>query len=189
MIPPQLVSGVVIASFALFMLVAQVTRMRNVARRGASIRRVGGIAHVATYFFWLPYVVVAVRPGPSLEPPAVAVWFALALTVGGVLIALWAVATLGEQYDLTLEIHTGHELVRRGPYGIVRHPIYSGLATHSIGAILATGNLVFAVGTLLVTFPVFVMRARAEERLLRQELGPDYERYAREVPMLVPGLR
>lgn len=184
-----IVAGIVIASFGLFMLVAQAARMRNVVRRGASTRRAGGIAHAAAYFFWLPYVVVWLRPGPSVEPPALVLWLGLALAVAGVAFALWALATLGEHYDLTLEIHEGHEVVRAGPYGMVRHPIYTGLALHSTGAMLATGNVLFIAGTLIVTFPLFVMRARTEERLLRQELGAEYERYAREVPMLVPRLR
>ncbi len=187
MIPYPLVAGVVIASFVLFMVVAQVTRTRNVAHRGASMRRAGGVAHTATYLFWLPYLVVWLRPGPSLDPAPLVVWAGLALSVGGIVFALWAMATLGEHYDLTLEIHGGHEVVRSGPYAIVRHPIYTGLAIHSIGAMLATENLLFTLGTLVVTFPIFVLRARIEERLLREELGSDYERYAREVPMLVPG--
>lgn len=188
MIPPTLASAAVIASFAVFMVAAQLVRARNVARRGASVRRARGIADSATYFFWLPYVVVWLRPGPSVDPGAVAV-AGVALAVAGIAFALWAMATLGEHYDLTLEVHRAHAVVRDGPYGIVRHPIYTGLAIHSLGAILATGNLVFALGTLLVTFPIFVLRARAEERLLRAELRGDYDAYAREVPMLIPFVR
>ena len=187
MIPTAIVSAIVIASFGIFMLVAQLTRSRNVARRGASTRRASGIAHTATYFFWLPYLVVWMRPGPSFDVPLIVVWIGLVLAVAGIAFALWAMRTLGEHYDLTLEIHGGHRVVREGPYAMVRHPIYTGLAIHSIGAVLATGNALFIAGTLLVTFPLFVMRARVEERLLRDELGDEYVRYARDVPMLIPG--
>jgi protein-S-isoprenylcysteine O-methyltransferase Ste14 len=83
-------------------------------------------------------------------------------------------------------VHGGHEVVRRGPYSLVRHPIYTGLAVHFIGACLATGNLILVAGTLLVSFPALYQRAAAEETLLRRELGDAYESYAREVPMLVP---
>lgn len=183
------VSAIIIASFAAFMAVAQVSRARAIARRGPSLRRAGGIADLATYFFWLPYLVVWLRPGPTLVLHEALGWLGLALAVGGVVFAVSAVATLGRHYDLKLELHAGHEVVRRGPYGVVRHPIYTGLAIHSLGACLATGNLLFIVGTLAITFPIFVARALAEERLLREEFGAEYERYAREVPMLVPGLR
>jgi protein-S-isoprenylcysteine O-methyltransferase Ste14 len=94
--------------------------------------------------------------------------------------------TLGRHYDLVLEVHAGHELVRTGPFAWVRHPVYTGLAIHFIGACLATGNVLLILGTLLVTFPAFYARARAEERLLREQFGGEYDRYAKEVGMLVP---
>jgi len=103
-----------------------------------------------------------------------------------VAIALWSIVTLGRHYDLVLEIHADHQLVRGGPFAMVRHPVYSGLALHFVGACVATGNVVLAAGTLLVTFPSFWIRARAEEVLLRERFGGEYDRYAREVPMLVP---
>lgn len=183
------VSAVVIASFAAFMVVAQLARARAIARRGGSERRARGIADTATYFFWLPYLVVWLRPGPSLAVAEALVWIGLAGAVGGVLFALAAIAALGRHYDLTLEVHREHELVRTGPYRVVRHPVYTGLAVHSLGACFATGNVLFIVGTLAVTFPIFVARARIEERLMRETFGSEYDRYAREVPMLVPGLR
>ena len=46
-----------------------------------------------------------------------------------------------------------------------------------------------SVGTLFVTLPTFVIRAQAEEQLLREQFGAAYDRYAEEVPMLVPGPR
>jgi len=63
------------------------------------------------------------------------------------------------------------------------------LALHFIGACLATGNVLLGVGTLFVTLPTFVIRAQAEEQLLRERFGAAYDRYADEVPMLVPGPR
>ncbi|HZP95976.1 MAG TPA: isoprenylcysteine carboxylmethyltransferase family protein [Candidatus Limnocylindria bacterium] len=186
---PDLAAAIVIASFAVFGLVAQVARARAVATRGASRRRARGIADTATDFFWLPYLVVWLRPGPTLALPAAAMWLGVGLAVAGVVFALAAIAALGRHYDLTLEVHGGHELVRRGPYAIVRHPVYAGLAVHSLGACLATGNLLFVAGTLAITLPIFVARARVEEGLMRDEFGAEYDRYAREVPMLIPGLR
>jgi hypothetical protein len=117
-IPPAIASATVIATFGLFMVVAQVVRTRNVARRGASTRRAEGIAHTATYFFWLPYLIIWLRVGPSLDPPPASVWIGLALASAGIAFALWAMATLGEHYDLTLEIHGGHRVVREGPCAI-----------------------------------------------------------------------
>ena len=188
MIPRDLVSIVIVAAGFVFIVSAQVARGRAVARRGASVRVATGVAQWLPYFFWVPYVVAAARIGPEIDVGDAARALGLALCVGGVGVALWAIATLGRHYDLVLEIHAGHEIVRRGPFALVRHPVYTGLALHFIGACLATGNLLLAAGTLLVTFPTLWIRARAEEQLLRAEFGDEYDRYTRDVPMLVPGV-
>jgi protein-S-isoprenylcysteine O-methyltransferase Ste14 len=138
------------------------------------------------YFFWVPYVVIALRPGPELDLPDGLRWIGVALSLLGIAFSLWAMVTLGRHYDLVLEVHQDHELVRRGPYALVRHPVYTGLGLHFAGACLATGNLLLIAGTLLVSYPAFYARARAEERLLRGRFGAEYEKYAQEVPMLVP---
>ena len=137
------------------------------------------------YFFWVPYLVIALRPGPEAQVPEVLAWVGIALSVLGVAFSLWAIVTLGRHYDLVLEVHQDHELVRRGPYALVRHPVYTGLALHFAGVCLATGNVLLIAGTLLVSFPAFYLRARAEEALLRERFGAEYEKYAQEVPMLV----
>jgi protein-S-isoprenylcysteine O-methyltransferase Ste14 len=181
-----LVAGVVIASFVAYAVVAYATLSRARARRGRSLARAGGFAANAPYFVWVPYVVVALRPGPELPVPETLRWLGLALAVAGCTFAIWAARTLGEHFDVELEVHERHEVVRRGPYALVRHPVYSGLALHFVGACLATGNLILIAGTALVSFPAFYVRAAAEERLLRGQLGDAYDSYAREVPMLLP---
>ena len=183
---PSLVTLVSVAGIVTFMTVAQLSRARGLARRGETLARSRGLAHYVAYFFVVPYVVIAARPGPELDVPEPLRWVGLALVVLGIAFALWAIATLGRHYDLELEIHRDHELVRTGPYRLVRHPIYTGLGLHFAGACLATGNLLLIAGTLLVTYPALFLRAKTEERLLREQFGAAYDAYAREVGMLVP---
>jgi protein-S-isoprenylcysteine O-methyltransferase Ste14 len=151
-----------------------------------TLRTAGGLAALVPYFFPVPYVVIALRPGPEVAIPEAARWLGVALSLVGIAFSLWAMVTLGRHYDLVLEVHADHELVRRGPYALVRHPLYTGLGLHFAGACLATGNVLLIAGTLLVSYPAFYLRARAEEALLRERLGAEYAKYAREVPMLVP---
>ena len=181
-----LVTIVSVASIVTFMLVAQLSRARGIARRGETLARSGGLAHYVAYFFFLPYVMIAARPGPEIDVAEPLRWIGLALIVAGVAFSIWAIATLGRHYDLELEIHRDHELVRSGPYRIVRHPVYTGLALHFVGACLATENLLLIAGTLVATFPALYLRAATEERLLRQRFGAAYDEYARHVRMLVP---
>ena len=170
----------------MFIVSAQLAQRRALSRRGATVRTAGGLAALVPYFFWVPYVVIALGPGPEVDVPDALRWVGVALTVFGVAFALGSIATLGRHYDLVLEVHQDHELVRRGPYALVRHPVYTGLGLHFAGACLATGNLLLIAGTVLVSYPAFYARARAEERLLRDQFGAAYEEYARRVPMLVP---
>ena len=185
----ELVAAVVLGSFAVYITVAQLARSRGIRARGRTTERAIGFAQSSPVFVFIPYLIVLVRPGPELPFGDAVRSVGLVLAVAGVAFALWAMRTLGRHFDVELEVHEGHEVIEHGPYALVRHPIYTGLALHFIGACLATGNLLLIAGTLGASFPAFYLRAAAEERLLRGRLGPAYDAYARRVAMLVPGLR
>lgn len=182
----ELVAPLTVGSIVAYLAVALTVRGRSLRARGPSLRREGGAAALLPYLVPVPYLVVALRPGPELAVPEPWRWVGLGFVVAGAAFAAWAAITLGRHFDIEVEFHAGHEVVRRGPYGLVRHPVYSGLGLHLLGACLATGNLLMLAGTLLVAIPAFYLRASVEERLLREELGLAYDDYAREVGMLVP---
>lgn len=182
----QLIAATSIGSFAIYITFAGRVRARARARGRKTVARGGALAQALPYLVWIPYVVIALRPGPELPVPDLLRWIGLALVVAGMAFSMWAAATLGRHFDLDVEIHEGHAVVDYGPFAIVRHPVYFGLAVHFLGACLATGNLLLVAGTLFGTFPALYARAAAEERLLREALGPAYDAYARRVPMLVP---
>lgn len=181
-----LVAAVAIGAIAGYLALALAVRRRSIRERGPSLRREGGAAAWLPYFLPVPYLVVALRPGPELAVTETWRWVGLALVVAGAAFSAWAALTLGRHFDTEVEFHAGHEVVRRGPYALVRHPVYTGLALHLLGACVATGNLLLIAGTLFGAIPAFYLRASVEERLLRTELGPAYEAYARDVGMLVP---
>ena len=111
-----------------------------------------------------------------------------ALTVAGTLFTWWARIHLGRFWSNAITRKEGHRVIDTGPYGLVRHPIYTGL----IGAMLATGiaigTITALLGTLLITFGLW-RKARMEEGFLTTELGADaYGAYCRRVPMLIPFL-
>ena len=187
-VTPSTVTFLSVASAVTFMVVAQVSRARGLARRGDTLARSRGLAHYIAYFFVVPYLVIGARPGPELDIAEPLRWVGAVGIVAGVAFSLWSIAALGRHYDLELEIHRDHELVRTGPYRFVRHPVYTGLGLHFAGACLATGNLLLIAGTLLVTYPALYLRAKIEERLLRERFGATYDEYARRVGILVPFL-
>ena len=60
------------------------------------------------------------------------------LTFGGIFFAWWARIHLGRLWSGSITRKEGHHVVDTGPYGLVRHPIYTGL----IGATIATATAV-----------------------------------------------
>ncbi len=184
--PPGLVTVVAAGSMLAYLSLAGAIRRRALAGGRESVARAGGPARWLPFFIFVPYVVIALRRGPELDLPDAVRWLGLAIILAGPAFSFWSASTLGSEFDLDVEVHGDHRIIDRGPYAIVRHPVYLGIAVHFIGACLATGNLVLVLGTLFVTFPALYARASAEERLLRDSLGPAYTAYARRVPMLVP---
>jgi protein-S-isoprenylcysteine O-methyltransferase Ste14 len=100
-----------------------------------------------------------------------------------------AVFTLGKQWRWDAALIEDHELVQSGPYALVRHPIYASV----IAMLLATGFAVsgwaqFAIAAVLVIAGTEI-RVRAEERLLANRFGPQFNAYRARVPAYVPFLR
>ncbi len=99
-----------------------------------------------------------------------------------------AVRTLGKQWSLTARVLAEHKLVTSGPYRLVRNPIYTGMLGMLLASILAGSQWWVAVPSVLVFFVGTLIRVRAEERLLRESFGAQYDDYARRVPALIPFL-
>src|SRR5215470_15927987 len=71
---------------------------------------------------------------------AAAEWIGVILLAAGLAVAAWARAHLGRNWSSTVTLMQDHELIRTGPYGIVRHPIYTGLLTAILGTAVAQGQ-------------------------------------------------
>jgi protein-S-isoprenylcysteine O-methyltransferase Ste14 len=69
-----------------------------------------------------------------------------------------------------IQVEAGQRVITDGPYGVVRHPMYTGFAFMILGTPLALGSWVALVPALLI-IPVLVFRLRDEERTLTRELA------------------
>lgn len=112
----------------------------------------------------------------------------VALLVVSTGFTLWARATLGTMWTSAAVIKDDHRLRTDGPYGITRHPIYTGLLGMLAGTALIDGLgqwvAFFLLGVLLIG-----LKIQAEERLLGRALGTAHHQYRQRVPLLIPRLR
>ena len=139
--------------------------------------------------FLMPLTARVLGAGPLYDLGNWGTYLLALVTVFGISFTWWARIHLGRFWSNAITHKEDHRIIDTGPYGMVRHPIYTGL----IVAILATGVAVATwtalLGALFISFGEW-QKARMEEGFLSVELGQEaYRSYSRRVPMIVPFLR
>ena len=114
-------------------------------------------------------------------------WIGAAVTVAGLLFAVWARRHLASNWSSAVTIKEDHELITTGPYGLVRHPIYTGILAGFLGSAIALSQVRGIVGFLLI-FLVLWAKLRMEEEWMRSQFGETYAAYAKRTAALVPYL-
>jgi protein-S-isoprenylcysteine O-methyltransferase Ste14 len=116
-------------------------------------------------------------------------WSMVALAAIGFAFTWWARVHLGRMWSRWVVRKADHRIIQTGPYALVRHPIYTGISLAIVAAAVMAGNAFAYLGAALMIFS-FYLKAKLEERFLREELGAEaYDGYARRVPMLIPFLK
>jgi protein-S-isoprenylcysteine O-methyltransferase Ste14 len=140
-------------------------------------------------------LIFAIKSGRSSDPfrlwtlPGVLRWFMPALCIVGFAFAWWARLHLGKLWSAFVTRKTDHRIIDTGPYGIVRHPIYTGIILAMFAVAILKGTIYGMAGAFIGAFG-FWIKARLEERFLGQQLGVEaYDSYRRRVPMLIPFFR
>ena len=112
-------------------------------------------------------------------------WSGVGLLGGGLGFTVWARVHLGRNWSGTVTLKEGHELIRSGPYGWVRHPIYTGLLVALLGCAIARG----AVGSLIgvaICVAALIRKLRIEERWMGERFGAEYTSYSNTTAALLP---
>jgi protein-S-isoprenylcysteine O-methyltransferase Ste14 len=129
--------------------------------------------------YWWPF------PASPTGEVALAV-VAVILSFASSLLCVRAIQTLGKQWTYEARVIQGHELITSGPYAVVRNPIYLGM----FGLMVSVGLVFTTWWALLIGVVVFLIgnqiRIRAEEQLLRETFGSQFDDYARRVPAFFP---
>ena len=150
---------------------------KRVARREALASKVlhMAIMTAALALVFPPLPILGGLPvGPlswRFAPPSpVIAWAGLALTAAGNAFAVWARLLLGGNWSSTVTVKQDHSLIRRGPYAIVRHPIYAGFLLALLGTALVLGQWRGLAG-LVLAFLGWRMKSRLEETFLSAQFG------------------
>jgi protein-S-isoprenylcysteine O-methyltransferase Ste14 len=109
----------------------------------------------------------------------------LLLVFVGIAFSIWSRFQLGGNWSGAVTVKQGHTLICRGPYTIVRHPIYAGFLLALLGVALIVGEVrgLLGVGVLFLSF---WLKSRIEERFMLEQFGTDYRRYQQQVKALIP---
>ena len=174
------------AIFFVYWFVAAFRVKRTVERSGGLWWRIVTIA-LLLLFFMRPGGAVSWVGGSRVIIPPSAVMHVLACIVVaiGLVIAVWARTVIGRNWSGLVVFKEGHELVQRGPYHYVRHPIYSGLLLMVLGTALLKGR----VDGFVVFAAVFIgllIKSRMEERLMTRHFPDAYPAYRGRVKGLIP---
>jgi protein-S-isoprenylcysteine O-methyltransferase Ste14 len=111
---------------------------------------------------------------------------AIVLTLAGATFAILGVTGLGPALTASPVPRKQAPLVTTGVYGLVRHPIYTGLVVGGLGLALF-GASPWHVGMWLALVVLLSAKARWEERMLIAA-HPDYRDYAARVGRFLPGV-
>src|SRR5262249_39684124 len=98
---------------------------------------------------------------------------------------VWARRHLGRNWSGAITVAEEHQLVRSGPYRVLRHPIYSAMIAMFVGSALAIGEWHSLIGLVLIMI-AYARKIPLEERSLREVFGASYDEYRKASWALIP---
>jgi protein-S-isoprenylcysteine O-methyltransferase Ste14 len=112
-------------------------------------------------------------------------WTGLSIQTAAVALGIWARRVLGSHWSGEITIKVDHQLIRSGPYRLVRHPIYTAWLGMFAATAIVSGQIHGLIGFAMAAF-AYWRKIRLEEANLKNAFGSDYEAYRRETWALVP---
>lgn len=109
----------------------------------------------------------------------------LSLTAVGYAGTLWCYAAMGSAWRIGVNHQEKNSLITRGPYGFVRHPIYSFQIVMLTGGICLLPTLL-SITILVVHLVCVVIKAVDEESYLLTVHGNEYRDYIKRTGRLIP---
>jgi protein-S-isoprenylcysteine O-methyltransferase Ste14 len=175
--------------FVLFGVYWDLIAGRNAAPAKSSESRVSRLFHlvlvngaILLLFLRVPGLTGRWLPVTSFLLPA-----GVVIQAAFILLAVWARHHLGRNWSGAVTAKVDHQLIRSGPYRLVRHPIYTAVLGMDTGIALASGEWHALVGIAMIVV-AYWRKIQLEEQNLSNLFGADYDAYRRDSWALIPWL-
>lgn len=139
---------------------------------------------------WLPLVTAATIL-PALAQTIIS-WLGVAILASGLVFMIGGWYSLGECFTTDAEVLDKHTIRKTGLLKYVMHPAYSGIIQSLLGAAVASISGPAILFTLFVVMPLWLNRAKYEEKLMIETFGQSYKEYGEElkwrrlIPKVIP---
>ena len=145
-----------------------------------------GLLFLGMFFVPIAYAATDWLDFANYTLPSWAGWLGVLLLAGAIFVFWRAHADLGLNWSPTLEIREKHELITRGIYGMIRHPMYASQWLWVIAQPLLLQNWIAGFLNLLIFIPFYFLRVQAEEKLMVEQFGEQYRSYMQKVGAVLP---
>lgn len=93
---------------------------------------------------------------------------------------------LKTSYSQEIVIKKNHQLITSGIHKTIRHPQYLSQVLSDLGLGIALCSYLAVPIVLLVELPLFVLRARKEEELLKEYFNEEFDEYKKNSSFMIP---
>jgi len=115
-------------------------------------------------------------------------WLGVLLLIGSLVIFARAHLDLKSNWSPSLEIYEKHSLITEGIYKYIRHPMYASQWLWVVAQFLLLQNWLAGPIDLLFFIPFYILRVRAEEKMMLDQFGEDYRKYMTNTGGVIPRL-
>lgn len=164
-------------------------KVKAAARRESPLSRAGHVLPllIAALLLALPSLPYGFLMGRVFPMTVFSYWTGAVVTFAGLAFSVWARVHLGRNWSGIVTLKQEHELIRSGPYRLVRNPIYTGLLLAFIGTAIARDEWRGWLAV-LIAFAALWRKLRLEERWLTERFGDAYRSYREQVAAIIPFL-
>jgi protein-S-isoprenylcysteine O-methyltransferase Ste14 len=94
----------------------------------------------------------------------------------GLSILVMAIRALGKNFFATLKLRNDHELIQKGPYRFMKHPMYISFILMWICFFLLSANWFIGLTGIITYIIIFLWRVPREEKMMQERFGDKYSK-------------